>query len=102
MASFEKECLSGPSFRNRSAGSWCATSNHSASLLKRRYLPRRNLDARILVCSLGRIIEDHCQAHAGFRETRFGSFRCVALINLADGQILLAHALSHVIVLSAA
>src|SRR6267143_6107829 len=99
MVSFEKECQFGPSFPNPSAGNWCATSNHLASLLQRRDLPLQNLDFRILVRSLGGIVENHCQAHACFREARFGGFRCVALINLADGKMLLKHSLSHVIVL---
>src|SRR5713226_5414720 len=102
MVLFERVCLSGPSFRNPSAGSWCVTSNRSATLPRPLGLPLRNLDSRILVRSSGRIVENHCQAHARFREARFGGSSRVALINLADGKMLFEHALAHMVVLGAA
>src|SRR5258708_12753025 len=102
MVSFERGCLSGRSCRNRSAGSWCGTSNRLAGLLQRRSLPLRNLDERILIRSLGGIVQNHCQTHTSFRNAGLRSLGRVALISFADGKVLLEHPLSHVIVFGAA
>src|SRR6266852_4957117 len=102
MGWFERKCRFGPSCRNPGAGSWCGTSSRSAALLRRRNLPLRNPNARILVRSLGCIIQNHCETHARFRKAGLRGFGGVALINLADSKMLLEHTLSHVIVLGAA
>src|SRR5438094_672856 len=42
MEGFERICRSGRNFRNRSAGSWCGTSNRLMCQSQRRDLPRRS------------------------------------------------------------
>src|SRR6266849_6199789 len=101
MEWFERKCRFGPSFRNPSAGSWCGTSSRLAGLLRRQNLPRLNPEGRILVRSFGCIIQNHGETHARFRKAGLRSFGGVALINLADGKMLLEHALPHVIVFGA-
>src|SRR6266852_5732405 len=101
MVSFEREYRFGRSFRNPSAGSWCGTSNRLAGLLRRRNLPLRNLDERILIRSLGCIVQNHRQTHTSFRKACLRSLGGVALISFADGKVLLEHPLSHVIVFGA-
>src|SRR6266699_1383540 len=102
MESFERGCLFGRSFRNPSAGSSCGTSNHWAGLLRRPSLPLRNLDGRILIRSLGCLVQNHRQTHASFRQACFHGLGGVGLISLADGKTLLEHSPSHVIVFGAA
>src|SRR5260370_40275702 len=102
MVSFERGCLFGRSCRNRSGGSWCGTSNRLAGLLQRRSLPLRNLDERILIRSLGGIVQNHRQTHTSFRKACFRSLGGVTLISFADGKLLLGHPLSHLIVFGAA
>src|ERR1700674_1882773 len=102
MEWFEKKCRFGRSFRNLSAGSWCGTSNHWAGLPRPRDQLLRNPNGRILVRSLGGFVQNHRQTHARFRESRLRGFGRIALINLAGGEMLLEHPLSHVIVFGAA
>src|SRR6266576_3250148 len=102
MEWFERRCRSGRSSRNPSAGSWCGTSNRLADLLLWGTLLCLNLDGRILVRSLGRIVQNHRQTHARFRKGRFRGPGGVALIGSSDGQMLVEHALSHVIAVRAA
>src|SRR6266581_3951110 len=87
---------------NPSAGSSCGTSNHWAGLLRRPSLPLRNLDGRILIRSLGCLVQNHRQTHASFRQACFHGLGGVGLISLADGKTLLEHSPSHVIVFGAA
>src|SRR5260370_11955483 len=101
MVWFERGCLSGRSCRNRSAGSWCGTSNRLAGRVQRVSLTVRNLDERILIRSLGCIVQNHRQTNASFRKACLRSLGGVALISFADGKMLLEHPLSHVIVFGA-
>src|SRR5258708_28474690 len=96
MVSFERECQFGRSCRNRSAGSWCAISNRLAGLLRPGKVPHRNPDGRMLVGSLGCIVQNHRQTHARFRKCGLRGFGGVALIKLADGEMLLEHSPSPV------
>ena len=92
----------GRSFLKRSAGSWCGTSNRLLGLLWLQNLQVRNLDGRILVRGLGCLVQNHCQAHSRFGESRLRGFCGITLIHLADGKMFLEHAFPHVIVFSAA
>src|SRR5260370_7974386 len=91
MVSFERGCLSGRSCRNRSAGSWCGTSNRLACRLLRGALPCLNLDVGSLARSLGCIVKNHRQTHTSFRKACLRSLGLAALLSFAAGRGLLEH-----------
>src|SRR5437764_15290441 len=101
MGWFERRCRFGRSSPNPSVGSWCATSSRLAGLLSGWNHPLPSLegnDSR----SLGGFVQDHRQTHASFGKALLRRLGGARLINLADGQVLGEHPLSHVIVFGAA